>query len=366
MDRDVCSAVKECIGCTAVSSQGPPEPMVRKEMPERAWQEIAIDFLSAQDCGTFLVLVDYYSRFTQVIEMKSTTASKTAEALERIFKDHTYPEKIRSDNGPPFSSEEFSSFCASRNIELVKTIPYWPQMNGLVERQNQGILKALRIAKVTKSDWRKALEEYVYMYNTTPHSVTGKAPLELLTGRPVKDLLPSLRTDPTWRRDEQARESDAIKKMQGKLYADERRHAQESQISAGDIVMMKNYESGKLQPNFRTEKYTVLKRSGNDTLIASEDGIKYRRPVAHLKKWPSPASNLTFSDSSTDLNDPDEQQPEHSSMEGNQQRKRKDPVDLGQPRNPVKRVKKPHDEDVSKAPVQRRPVRTKKTPKRYT
>ncbi|XP_055589676.1 uncharacterized protein LOC129741887 [Uranotaenia lowii] len=93
-------------------------------------------------------------------------------------------------------------------------------MNGLVERQNRGILKALRIAKVLKTDWRKALEEYVFMYNTTPHAVTEKPPMELLTGRPVKVLLPSLRTDPMWYRDENTRETDTIKKFQGKQYAD--------------------------------------------------------------------------------------------------------------------------------------------------
>lgn len=368
MDRDVCSAVKECVGCTAVSSQCPPEPMTRKEMPDRAWQEIAIDFLSAKDCGTFLVLVDYYSRFLQVVEMKSTTASKTAEALERIFKDHTYPEKIRSDNGPPFASEEFSNFCVSRNIELVKTIPYWPQMNGLVERQNQGILKALRIAKVTKSDWRKGLEEYIYMYNTTPHSVTGKAPLELLTGRPVKDLLPSLRTDPNWRRDEQVRDNDAIKKMQGKLYADERRHARESDIATGDTVMVKNYDSGKLEPNFKMEKFTVIARSGNDTIIANEDGVQYRRPVAHLKKWPA-SSSTTFSDSSTDSHQSSEQQPSYSSMEGKRPRNVEVEVDLEQPQQSLKKKKNPEDDDDSKGhrdPTQKRPTRSKRIPKRYT
>ncbi|XP_062703966.1 uncharacterized protein K02A2.6-like [Aedes albopictus] len=282
MDKEVCSAVTECVGCTAVSGLNPPEPMSRKMMPERAWQEIAIDFLSAKEFATFLVVVDYYSRYLHVIEMKSTTATRTIEALMRIFKDHTFPESIRSDNGPPFSSEEFSQFCASKNIKL-----------------NQGILKALRISKALKTDWRKSLEDYVYMYNTTPHTVTEKPPLELLTGRPVKDLLPSLRTDPHWQRDETIRENDAMKKMQGKLYADHRRHAKESDISIGDIVMLKSYESGKLESTFKMEKFTVLERTGTDTVVVNKDGVKYRRPVAHLKKWPSPSLPSTTSDSST-------------------------------------------------------------------
>ncbi|XP_062538889.1 uncharacterized protein K02A2.6-like [Armigeres subalbatus] len=263
MDRGVENHVQECAGCASVSQQGPPEPMIRKEMPDRAWQDLALDFFSAKECATFLVVVDYYSRFLTVIEMKTTNASKTIEALERIFREHTYPESVRTDNGPPFASEEFTNYCIRKNIRLVRAIPYWPQMNGLVERQNQGILRALRIARSLKEDWRKAVDEYVYAYNTSPHSVTGKSPMELLTGRPVKDLLPSLRTEPYWNRDEETRDKDTIKKMQGKLYADKRRHAKESAISVGDTVMIKNYDMGKLEPRFRLEKYSVIQKNGN-------------------------------------------------------------------------------------------------------
>lgn len=152
--------------------------------------------------------------------------------------------------------------------------------------------------------------------------------------------------------------------MQGKLYADERRHAKHSEISIGDVVMMKNYDNGKLEPNFKLEKFTVLKRSGNDTLIANEDGVKYRRPVAHLKKWPS-SSFPSCSYSSTDPHDPTAQQPTETSEEGEQQMKRKDSADSGRPQKPQKRVRKPEKAD-SKEIIQTRPVRTKTIPKRYS
>lgn len=288
MDREVVEYVAECAGCTAVRSQNPPEPMIRKEMPQRAWQDVAIDFFSAKDCGTFLVIVDYFSRYAKVIEMKSgTNAAKTIDALEQVFHEHTYPETIRCDNGPPFASDEFAAYCLSKNVRLVHTIPYWPQMNGLVEKMNQGILRTLRIALVTNEDWRKALQDFMYMYNTTPHTVTGKAPLELLTGRPIKDLLPSLRTDPTWNREEDVREEDAVKKLKGKIYADRRRHAKPSDIKVGDAVMLRNYETAKLEPKFRLARFVVIKKTGNDTVVKNDEGLMYRRSVADLRKYPS-------------------------------------------------------------------------------
>ncbi|XP_055533496.1 uncharacterized protein LOC129723344 [Wyeomyia smithii] len=157
----------------------------------------------------------------------------------------------------------------------------------LVERHNQGVLRALRIAKATKSDWRKAVKDYEFMYNTTPHTITGKPPLELLTGRPVKNLLPSLRTEPYWLRDEETRDHDAMIKMKGKIYADNRRNAKESEIDVGDTVMLKSYDTQKLEPNFKLEKCVVAKKSGNDVIVTNKEGVTYRRSVSHLKKWPS-------------------------------------------------------------------------------
>ncbi|XP_039446685.1 uncharacterized protein K02A2.6-like [Culex pipiens pallens] len=323
MDRDVKDNIQQCRGCAVVSKQNPPEPMQRKQMPERAWQEIAVDFFTAKECATFLVVIDYYSRFLKVIEMKTTTAAKTIEALESVFGEQTYPEVIRSDNGPPFASEEFRNYCLSKNVRLNHTIPYWPQMNGLVERSNQGILRTLRIAKASGTDWRTALQEFVHVYNRTPHSVTEKAPLELLLGRPVKDLLPSLRTEPGSYRDEGVRDMDAMKKAKGKLYADKHRHAKPSDIKVGDSVMVKNYDSGKLEPNFRSERFTVIKRSENDVVIESENGVRYRRCVTHLRKWPletssdnpNPEAEPTEGDKKSESTDIEEQtvkRPKHS------------------------------------------------------
>lgn len=358
MDRDVVNKVQDCAGCTAVSNQGPPEPMYRKEMPDRAWQQIAIDFFSAKECATFLVVVDYYSRFLQVVEMKGTTAVKTIEALESIFSEHTYPETIRSDNGPPFASEEFAAYCLSKNIRLIRTIPYWPQMNGLVERTNQGILRALRIARATNGDWRKAIKEHVYIYNTSPHSVTEKAPLELLTGRPVKDLLPSIRTDPSWNRDDSVRDNDAIKKAQGKIYADQRRHAKNSDIAVGDIVLLKNFNNGKLEPTFKLEKYKVIERFGNDTVVENKDGLTLRRCVTHLKRWtppsPGPSTQLEpsqpdsiSSESSTSVNPESDK---HKVSESSKTIKRKLPNESNQNHG---------------AQAAKRPTRNRRLPGRY-
>lgn len=45
MDRNVEEFVRECRGCNLVSAPEAPEPLVRREMPNGPWQDVAVDFL---------------------------------------------------------------------------------------------------------------------------------------------------------------------------------------------------------------------------------------------------------------------------------------------------------------------------------
>lgn len=65
------------------------------------------------------------------------------------------PLSITADNGRQFVSEEFKQFCLEYGVIVHHSIPYWPQQNGEVERQNRDILKRLRISQVNKSNKRE-------------------------------------------------------------------------------------------------------------------------------------------------------------------------------------------------------------------
>lgn len=162
MENDIVEHVAHCFGCLTVSKPEVPVPMIRTRLPEAPWQLIAIDFFSIPELKACLLgIVDYYSRYLIVKEMKKTDAIHTIDALEEVFKIWSYPCKLKADNGPPFDSKMFKEYCLDSNIQLENTIPYWPQMNGEIERQNRELTRALKIAKVEKVPWREALIKYV-------------------------------------------------------------------------------------------------------------------------------------------------------------------------------------------------------------
>jgi len=65
--------------------------------------------------------------------MGSTTAQALILSLERMFPTHGLPEKITSDNEPPFQSHEFNHFLRMKGIIHHKVTSLWPQANSWVE-----------------------------------------------------------------------------------------------------------------------------------------------------------------------------------------------------------------------------------------
>lgn len=76
MDTDAERICTSCHGCQVVSGFCAPEPM-RVEPPTGPWQDVAIDVLGPLPSGeSLLVVVDYYSRFFEVVIMHSTTSQR--------------------------------------------------------------------------------------------------------------------------------------------------------------------------------------------------------------------------------------------------------------------------------------------------
>ena len=88
------------------------EPLMPSLLPDFPWQKAAADLFELNGI-TYLVVVDYFLCFPDVIQLKSTTSISVINALKTIFVWHGIPEKLASDNGPQFSSIEFTNFTAT-------------------------------------------------------------------------------------------------------------------------------------------------------------------------------------------------------------------------------------------------------------
>ena len=91
----------------------------------------------------YLIVVDYFSRYIEVCALgKNKTASEVCRALKAKFSRHGIPEKIKSDNGPPFHSDEYLRFANEWGFDVSHSSSKYPPSNGKAERAVQTVKEA--------------------------------------------------------------------------------------------------------------------------------------------------------------------------------------------------------------------------------
>ena len=128
------------------------------------------------ESNTYLLTVDYYSKFIEVDRLQDLGSKATIEVLNAQFCRHGIPEVIRSYRGPQFASKDFARFCKEYGIAHKTSSPHFPSANGEVERAVQTV-KQLALLD----------------YRTTPLEGVNLSPAQLLMGRRPRNKLPSLR-----------------------------------------------------------------------------------------------------------------------------------------------------------------------------
>ena len=93
-----------------------------------------------------LVICDYATRYPEAIPLHSTDASHIAEGLMGVFARVGIPSEILTDQGSNFTSQLLTEFYRMLHIHPIRTTPYHPQTDGLVERFNQTLKSMLRKA----------------------------------------------------------------------------------------------------------------------------------------------------------------------------------------------------------------------------
>ena len=93
------------------------------------------------------------------------------------------PARLLSDRGTSFTSSIIEELCKILGIQRLRTTPYHPQTNGLVERSHQMLMHMIgKLGKDKKANWPLHLAEIVHAYNATQSAVTGYSPHYLMFG----------------------------------------------------------------------------------------------------------------------------------------------------------------------------------------
>ena len=138
--------ITRCYQCQISNTDNKQEPVKPSEIPEIAWH--TLDFGGPYPDGHYnLVVIDKRTRFPPVVEQTTSTSCRTTcDRLRKIFANHGIPERLESDNGPPFQSAEFAEFAKEMGFHHHRITPEHPRANGEAESFMKVLNKTEQIA----------------------------------------------------------------------------------------------------------------------------------------------------------------------------------------------------------------------------
>jgi len=166
--------------------------MARKvltQVPEEPWATVCADFVgplprSKRGNQMLLVLIDRFSKWTELVPLRSATAESLKKAFkERIIARYGVPKIVITDNEVQFFSKIFKSFLAEMGTKQQFTAPYTPQENP-TERANRTV--KTMIAQFAWQNQRNCDEkwpEIMLAVNRSVSESTGYTPSFITQGR---------------------------------------------------------------------------------------------------------------------------------------------------------------------------------------
>lgn len=185
MQGEIKDFVSKCATCNEFAIQQQKETMMTHELPTRPWQIVSLDLFqhSGKD---FLLLVDHYSDFWEIDLLPDLSAETTIKRCKAQFARYGQPDRVISDNGPQFSSQQFRRFASGWEFEHITSSPRYPKANG----------KAESAVKIAKNLCKKALHEgkdawtAILQWRNTPTAGMDSSPAQRLMSRRLKTALP--------------------------------------------------------------------------------------------------------------------------------------------------------------------------------
>ena len=102
INQDIEKKVMNCPICTTHRIQHA-EPLIPTALPDYPWQKVATDLFQWKGMS-YLLVVDYYSRFIEIAKFSVTSSGEVIRHLKSIFARCGIPEELVSDNGPQYAS----------------------------------------------------------------------------------------------------------------------------------------------------------------------------------------------------------------------------------------------------------------------
>ena len=277
MSAEVKDYISKCSVCANYGTSQPKEPLMSHDIPDRPWQTIGVDLLTLNGVD-YVVTSDYFSNFWEIDRLHSTDASTVIRKLKSHFARYGTPETVVTDNGPQFSSGEFTKFADEWDFTYTPSSPGHSQSNGQAESAVKSAKRMLKKTNASKGDPYLALLDI----RNVPSQESGLSPAQKMMSRRTRTLLPTtsnLLTPDLVPKTLLKKAAKYSKERQAHYY---NKGAKELPIlHEGDRVRMKPFVKGQTSWSSATVTRRLDERSYE---VETETGSALRRNRIYLRK----------------------------------------------------------------------------------
>ena len=282
MTRDITNMVKACRECQTFQPSQQNQPLTQTSA-DYPMQKVSADFFQIEGGGHFLVMVDRYSGYPFVDQMRTTTTAALTGKFDSWFSDFSCsPSYLRSDGGPQFTSAQFAAWCKENAIVHELSSAHHPRSNGHAESAVKQV-KFLLLKHGGKNS--HMFKSGLSAYRNSPRDC-GYSPCMFFFGRRLHCKLPAL---PSHFEQIDAEKAEICRQRQSyasKLAHDE--HAKVlTELKIGTRVYLQNWKSGRWDKDGVIQE---VRANGLSYIVATDDGGQFLRNRVYLR--PIPQSTL--------------------------------------------------------------------------
>ena len=220
-----------------------------------------------------IVATEALTRWPEAKAVKDATARTAAAFLWDLIMDYGAPETIPTDRVLHFLNQVVERLTSFFEIRHLRTSGYRPQTNGLTERFNGTLCKALaKMAAERGEEWDQFVPVILFAYRTRRNPSTGVSPFEAMYG--VRPRL--LEGHVQMFKDEESR-TDYLEEVRGMVATPTRRKV--ARFRTGDRVLLrKPTHVSKLESPW-AGPFLIRQTGPGDTYLLESEGEAFKHLV---------------------------------------------------------------------------------------
>ena len=195
MGQDIIHYCRSCPTCQkCAKTKARKVPMVERAVMSEPFETMAFDIVGPMPKGKgghrfLLTAVCMATRWPEAIPLKSITAKAVAVGMMDMFSRTGIPLQLVTDQGAQFVGSVVTQLCSNLHIEKIRTTPYHPEGNGVVERMHGTLGAMLTKASSEGLDWVGQVTFALFALRAAPNRDSKFSPFELVYGRQVRTPL---------------------------------------------------------------------------------------------------------------------------------------------------------------------------------